>query len=365
MITKEQFDETQIKAYDSALRAIANCQVFKIGGYAGCGKTTIAFAIARDSGLSYKGCSYIGKAVSQLRRKGLKDAQTIHRTMYEWDDSSETFFKKPHLNCQLLAIDEGSMVPTDLWNDVKSYHTGGQGLRAILILGDPGQLQPIGEDAKLMHSPDVLLEKIHRYEGSIAWFAQQIRLTGTIPRIDTPEVSVRSKAMFLKDLTGTFGLSTVVLCGYNKTRVATNRYIRSMLGRVDDITVGERLIGLRNNYQVGIFNGQMMEVLEATLAHDRKYGKYTQAKVMLDDGNIQSMKLWHGHLHVPGALDWRKCPERMAVVDYAYCTTVHKFQGSEMGHVMVIDEACDLWDQTRHRYTAATRAEERLQFYVD
>lgn len=358
------FDESQVRAIESALKALKlNKAYYRIGGYAGTGKTTIAMHIAEQSKLAYKGAAFAGKAASQLRKKGIKNSETLHKTMYHYDDDTERFYRKSSIGCDLLILDEGSMVPSDLWEDALSFRV------PIIVLGDPAQLEPIGsDDAKLMHNPDIVLEKIHRYEGSIAWFANQIRLTGNIPRIDNNEVSVLPKSRFMTDLKAE--IPSVVLCGFNKTRVATNKVIRDMKfpGRYKKlINEGERLICLKNNRDLGIFNGQMMDVLnvEKDCQHS-KWGTFSEARVRLDDDTVKMLKLWHGHLDQEKQLDWRKLPEKIATVDYGYATTVHKFQGSEDRNVMIIDEqAPDLWSPIRHRYTAATRAQERLRMYVN
>ncbi len=358
MIEFKDFDETQVKAYEGALNAIKTGKPFyRIGGYAGTGKTTIAKHIAIGSGLHFIGAAFMGKAASQLRLKGFAGSETLHSIMYEYSEQDDRFYKKSILNCQAIAIDEGSTVPPDLWADARSFK------KFILVLGDPGQLEPIGDDAKLMHDPDIILEKIHRYEGSIAWFANHVRTSGNIPRMHNDEVQVKNKSKFMDDLFN--DPPSVVLCGFNKTRVAINRQVRERKRFREAIVVGERLIGLKNNRDVGIFNGQMLDVLEVYgIGRDRK-GEFTKAKVKMDDGRIRNMRLWHGHLHQEKQLDWKKFPDMAAVVDYGYGTTVHKFQGSEDEDVMVIDEQCDLWSPVRHRYTAYTRAQKRLRVYLD
>lgn len=360
--TLMEFDPTQLKAIEGATEAVKNgTPYYRIGGYAGTGKTTIAMYIANQTGLHYRGAAFMGKAASQLRKKGIKQSATLHRTMYDWDDDHERFRRKQSIDCQLLILDEGSTVPTDLWIDIKSFRV------PIIVLGDPGQLEPIGEDAKLMNDPNIILEHIHRYEGSIAWFANQVRLGHSVPRMMNDEVQVKSKGVFLKDLFD--DPPSVVLCGFNKTRVACNRQIREKkYGQYcASICDDERLICLRNDYKIGCFNGQMINVIQIVReGHSAKTGKYVIAKVQFDGEEItRNVKLWHGHLNKEKPVDWKKIPKGACVVDYGYATTVHKFQGSEEEDVMVIDEQCDLWSPVRHRYTAYTRAQKRLRVYID
>ena len=54
-----------------------------------------------------------------------------------------------------------SMISRKLYDDLKSFDL------PILWVGDPGQLEPVGDDISLMKSPRIVLEQIHRQgEGS-------------------------------------------------------------------------------------------------------------------------------------------------------------------------------------------------------
>jgi ATP-dependent exoDNAse (exonuclease V) alpha subunit len=52
----------------------------------------------------------------------------------------------------------------------------------------------------------------------------------------------------------------------------------------------------------------------------------------------------------------------LLLFDYAYCITAHKAQGSEWDSVVVLEQISNRWDAKRWRYTAATRAKERLVY---
>lgn len=349
----------QIQAIDGAINAIRrNDRDYRIAGYAGTGKSTIMQYIVAESGLRIKTCAYTGKATNVLRQKGLRSSETIHRTMYEWDDHNERFVKRPTLGCDALAIDEGSMVPLSIWNDALSFRL------PIIVVGDPGQLEPIGDDARLMHEPNIVLQTIHRYEGSIAWFANHVRLNnGDIPRINNEEVSVRSKTQVMNDISDP--TIDVYLCGYNKTRVAMNRQLRKLRYPNDDhllLNPSDKIIFLHNDRELSVFNGQSADII--TVKADGS--NWILADVQLDDGRIKhDLKIWNGHFHQVTQMDWRRYPKQMAIADYGYAVTVHKFQGSEDNRVAVIDEQCDLWDAIRHRYTAFTRARSHLRVYAD
>jgi ATP-dependent exoDNAse (exonuclease V) alpha subunit len=54
--------------------------------------------------------------------------------------------------------------------------------------------------------------------------------------------------------------------------------------------------------------------------------------------------------------------QKVALMDYGYCLTAHKAQGSEWEEVLVLEEIARGWDACRWRYTTTTRAKERLTY---
>ena len=73
---------------DDALKAVANwlkrndSQVFRLFGYAGTGKTTLArhFAEGVDGNVQF--AAFTGKAAQVMRAKGASNAKTIHSLIY-------------------------------------------------------------------------------------------------------------------------------------------------------------------------------------------------------------------------------------------------------------------------------------------
>jgi exodeoxyribonuclease-5 len=358
-------DEKQTEAHQRAVEYVSASggHYFSIGGYAGTGKTTVAkqvIATLDTFALRAKVCAFAGKAAHVLRKKGVLYANTIHRTIYEYDDRTETFHLKKHLDADYILLDEASMVPTNLWEDLRSFG------KPIICVGDPGQLEPIGEDARLMHSPNIVLDTIHRYQGSIAWFANHIRTEGCLPpNGGGDEVSLLSQSRFMSWFRGLSPCGRqdyTYLVGKNKTRVGMNKEFTG--SRSIPILARDKLIVLLNDRHHGVFNGQFLTV-ETVL--DRR-GDYTLANVSTDDSRIiPEMKLWYGQLHKENQVDWKRVPKKMVAVDYGYATTVHKFQGSEDEKIVVIDESSVFGPgegQVRWLYTACTRASKELKVFA-
>jgi len=139
---------------DNALKSVADWlkagpgrngtrQVFRLFGYAGTGKTTLARHIAEDTDGDVKFAAFTGKAASVMRGKGCRGASTIHSLIYRARESGEEipnfdlWDEAPASKAELIIIDECSMVDAELGRDLLSFGV------PVLVLGDPAQLPPI------------------------------------------------------------------------------------------------------------------------------------------------------------------------------------------------------------------------------
>lgn len=337
------------------------CPLFRLGGYAGTGKTTTAKSIIRMADrlfdMSPAICAFTGKACAVLRNKGMGAAQTIHRTIYEYDPKREEFLLRPQLaGVDFILVDEGSMVNTSLWCDLAGYE------KPIIVIGDPGQLEPVGDDPRLMHECDIVLQTIHRQaaESAIIRFADHVRRGYEIPRGTRGEVRITDKATFW-ELVAAEDFDHV-LCGFNRTRTKVNRMIRARRygKQVPPLVPGERIIVLRNDVKLQVFNGQILVVDEVVEDQGDRFIVNCEDEA----GNPYfHLPVWRANFNCDEKLDTRRVRD-VAIADYGYCTTVHKFQGSEADRVLVADEQCDVWDPVRWRYTAITRAAKELVYCI-
>src|SRR5215207_9550939 len=154
---------------EEALRRVAawlkegTPQLFRLFGYAGTGKTTLARHVAEAVEGEVAFGAFTGKAASVLRQKGCHEASTIHSMIYrtrESDEGGPLFAinrSGPASQADLIVIDECSMVDAELGRDLLSFG------KPVLVLGDPAQLPPVqGGGFFTDAEPDVMLTEVHR-----------------------------------------------------------------------------------------------------------------------------------------------------------------------------------------------------------
>jgi exodeoxyribonuclease-5 len=335
--------------------------VFRLFGYAGAGKTTLARHVADHASGKAAFAAFTGKAALVLRGKGCTGATTIHSLIYTADEAEDgrpsfTLNKDgPASRAALIVIDECSMVDEDLGRDLLSFG------KPILVLGDPAQLPPIkGAGFFTDAEPDVMLTEIHRQaqDNPIIRLAHAIREGRDVAHGVYGESRViRRNEIDAETVMG----ADQVLVGLNKTRRAYNARMRQLLGRAGLTPLqDEKLVCLRNDHEKGLLNGGLWRVAKAVgMSHD--FARLTLRPE--DDPAREPLSVAVHRAFFEGGEADLPYPIRRTSdeFDYGYALTVHKAQGSQWDDVVLFDESYAFREhRARWLYTGVTRAAKRL-----
>jgi exodeoxyribonuclease V len=336
-------------------------QVFRLFGYAGVGKTTLARHIAEGARGETAFAAFTGKAALVMRGKGCAGATTIHALIYRASEGAEgapTFTLNADGSASragLIVIDECSMVDAELARDLLSFG------KPILVLGDPFQLPPVkGGGYFTDGAPDVMLTQIHRqaHDNPIIRLSEVVRSGGELEEGAYGETRViRRAAVDAAEVLA----ADQVLVGVNRTRRAYNQRMRSLKGFNEPLPVaGDRLVCLRNDRTKGLINGGLWRV--ETLGGVKKdFVKMTLRSE--DEGARSAVKVAVLKAFFEGTEGELAFPLRRESdeFDYGYALTVHKAQGSQWDNVMLFDESFAFREhRARWLYTGLTRAARRL-----
>lgn len=369
-----------------------------ISGYAGTGKSTLvkfiieALNVPKDKvGFA----CFTGKAAEVLRKKGNKNAITLHKMLYDFFVTERgTFIKRPkkELDYKVIVVDECSMTPKSMIDLLLSYEN-----IYVLFIGDPFQIHSINsnESHNLLDHPHIFLEEIMRQaaESEIIQLTMKIRENKEIPLMRGKEVQVLSK----KELnTGMLTWADQILVATNTTRNYINNQVRELKGFYGLPQEGEKMICLRNYWDIlnrngdAIVNGMTgiiknpiegFKVIPRFIQKENRY-IYNITCDFIPDGmteekdNIifKSLEL-DRKMILTGekSIDWQtayklnKIKEKYGEIiplefAFGYAITGHKAQGSEWDKVLVIEEKFpyDKIEHSRWLYTCCTRSASRL-----
>lgn len=350
-------------------------QIFRLFGFAGTGKTTLAKELAQWAKGTVLFATFTGKAALVLQSKGCDGASTIHSLIYKPKQDPITGEFTFTLNDEsalttaaLLIVDEVSMVGDELARDLLSFK------KPILVLGDPAQLPPVKDTGFFINArPDVMLTEVHRQarDNPIIWLSMQVREgkrlqpghygeTELIDRATCDRLAVWAQVSSADQL----------LCGMNKTRAHSNQKIRREAGLSQEgdpkewlPVKGDRLICLRNNREMGLLNGMLFDTLEsAEDVHRKLVGAKMRVK-SFDQPNRAPIDVQTPREFFEGKesnLHWKQIIDHQQFT-FGWAITCHKAQGSQWPHVGIINEAHVFREEAdKWLYTAITRAADRV-----
>lgn len=395
-LTDEQIDQeiTQVEAtfgisYDdmqkSAIKQALQSKVFILTGGPGTGKTTVINGIIEAYGKLhgidiYKSdvpitlAAPTGRAARRMNELTGLPAATIHRHLgLSGDSHSDYQAIDDFLDCELIIIDEFSMVDTWLANQLLASiasHT------QVIIVGDSDQLPSVGPGQvladllKIAELPQVALTKIFRQseDSTIVTLASQMR-QGQLPADFTQKKPDRSyfeaQATFIPGMVEKIVRSAIASgiapqdiqilapmyrgqAGINTLNALMQALLTPKTDAIEftfnDITFrqGDKVLHLVNDAELNVFNGDIGYITELMPA------KYTDSKQ--DELTIQ----FDGNEVTYPRNEWQK-------ITLAYAMSIHKSQGSEFPVVILpITRQSGRMLQRNLIYTAITRSKSKL-----
>lgn len=343
-----------------------------ITGGPGTGKTTVVQTIIRlaeQEGLRILLCAPTGRAAKRLAETTQRKAKTIHRLLvpdghvgamqvFEYNETKM-------LPADLVIVDEVSMLDMEMMYHLLSALK--PQCRCILV-GDADQLPSVGAGA-VLHDiiasgqvPVVRLDTIFRQKegGRIVTNAHLIN-SGRLPVVNEDaefrfveidneaDGAEKISALYNSELLETGDKFAVQVlspmyknpCGVdNLNQLIQERFNPPAEGKAElkgknvVFRVGDKVMQKHNDYEKGVFNGDMGEIF--AIQKDMVYVRYPEQDVKYEGQEVDEITL-------------------------AYAITVHKSQGSEYHTViMVLVNSHAIMLQRNLFYTAVTRAKRKV-----
>ncbi len=400
-----------LKVFHRFMESTFDKKLLVVSGYAGSGKTSLT----GHMNSAIKKCGYgsrllapTGRAAKVLAKYCDQKAQTIHKEIYfggnEFMENYALTVAKNDGKDTVFFVDEASMINSgnraeeDVLRDLLSYVYGGANCSVVLI-GDTGQLPPVGQDFSPALNTDELKLSFPEIEIFSAHLSEIYRIGETssilrnatyirnkdhfappfIPVLDEKTISLKGNEVqeYLEDSIQEVGWDDVmVLTLSNKQAIGWNMGIRSrILFKEERVEAGESLLVVKNNYYwmenesaLGFLaNGEIIKV-EKVIQEVSLYGfDFMKAFVsfpsspeeapkevilLLDTLLMETHSLGRekmkelffeiekDYMHIKGKKNRQsqvlKDPYFNAVhVKYAYAVTVHKAQGGQWSHVYI------------------------------
>lgn len=368
-------------------------------GRGGVGKTSCILALLSmldDANISYTLTSPTGRAAQRLSEQTNRYASTIHKRCLTGEIDSD-----------VIIVDEVSICGLDHFSMILKACTNPKA--RIILIGDNHQLPSISLgnvlndliNSKLI--PQVELTKVFRYgQGGLSAVASDIydkklyttqldpdKLVNTlgankdytlIKADETPEqivdiyvekINKGIKPIDIAVITpwnvkelGTYNLNNMIQSAINPAK-ANERSVTRQYNKVSiTFRKGDIVMNTKNNYSVPTYEGY---------------------KEMLDEGNndttliTKTIAVFNGDIGKVLEIDQFnniiiQFNEDMVVFDYAlaqnlvlgYCGTIHKYQGSQCPHIILLTETCHEKSYNNNLlYTGVSRASKEVTHIAD
>lgn len=357
-------------------------QIFQYTGGPGTGKTFILFEIIRRLQIQLSEIApmaYTGAATIVMRTKGMPNASTIHSWLYEpvecviVDENNkpvmDPYFNRPItelrfvpkdlLGIKLIIIDEGSMVPLSMRNEILSRNI------KIIVCGDLDQLPPIEDTPAFLHTGKVyrLTQIMRQAEGSgIVYISNRAKLGLPISCGLYNDMWVTTEDELTPELLVS---ANIILCGRNATRDKWNKYIReNLLGIYSTLPItGDKMICRKNNRNIEVGGINLANGLSGVVSDipdvSRFDGKTYRMNFKPNLLNSEFVDLKCDYMYLKASHKQKQYIKNSKYNDgekfeFGYSSTVHLSQGSQYVNGIYFEEYMgDISNSVN--YTAITR----------
>jgi exodeoxyribonuclease-5 len=229
--------------------------------------------------------------------------------------------------------------------------------KPILVLGDPAQLPPVkGAGYFINANPDVMLTEIHRQaaDNPIIRMATVVREGGQLECGQYGDSSVIRRGVMSPDQVAK---ADQVLVGKNATRRQYNSRLRAAMGFSGEYpATGDKLVCLKNDKPLGIFNGGLFCAGEIERGNSRHLEFWAHSEDFPSRAPVKCVVRREFFIGAADDIPWQELRGTQQF-DYGYALTCHKSQGSQWDDVIAYDESAIFReDAAKWLYTAITRA---------
>lgn len=279
------------------------------------------------------------------------------------------------------------MLPKNMWDLLLTHR------KYVIACGDPFQIPPIDktQDNHVLDHPHIFLDEIMRQakESDIIRLSMDIREQRTIKPYRGHDAQVFKSGELVE---GMYFWADQIITATNRTRYDINEFIRASQGRGPTPEVGDKIICLRNNWDMTteieenpLVNGTIGWIDSMDLTNLRyRTPKYRyEAPVLMTtvstktdhiaDVPIDYQALTTGEKYFSPQQEYyinklkKANPPLPIEFNYGYAITGHRAQGSQWDKVLVLEEGFpyDKIEHARWLYTSVTRAANKLTLILD